>query len=161
MKSQTSRWLAAVFLLVAVDQLAKWISFFQLQPGQVIPVIPSLVAITIKQNPGFVYQFGADIPGIRVLTVTTSFVAIALVLWVCRTKLQAYRWHAWAVVFLVFALSGALGNLVDRFFLGYVRDFLWLRWFGTINLSDVYISTSAVSAALILAGGRRSLSKIP
>jgi signal peptidase II len=39
---------------------------------------------------------------------------------------------------LSFVIAGALGNLVDRIFLGYVRDFIDLKFFPVFNLADSF-----------------------
>jgi signal peptidase II len=39
---------------------------------------------------------------------------------------------------LVLLLAGAIGNLIDRVFLGYVRDFIAVRYFSTFNLADAF-----------------------
>ncbi len=66
------------------------------------------------------------------------------------------RMYAWAVPLIV---SGAIGNLADRFRLGYVVDFIRVYWEGTIlglsewptfNVADI---TIFVGAALLLLEG--------
>src|SRR3989344_634425 len=39
---------------------------------------------------------------------------------------------------LNFLISGIIGNLIDRIFLGYVRDFINLRIFPVFNLADMF-----------------------
>lgn len=43
----------------------------------------------------------------------------------------------------ILILSGAIGNTIDRLFLGYVRDFLYMYFFVN-NLSDIYISIAFI-----------------
>ena len=42
----------------------------------------------------------------------------------------------------IFFLSGVLGNLFDRIFFGYVRDFISIENFFIFNLADFYLSFS-------------------
>ena len=39
---------------------------------------------------------------------------------------------------LMFVLSGSIGNLIDRIFLGYVRDFIFVWVIPTFNIADVF-----------------------
>ena len=49
---------------------------------------------------------------------------------------------------LIFVIPGATGNLVDRFFYGYVTDFIHFRWYETSffvnNLADCFISIGVI-----------------
>ncbi len=48
---------------------------------------------------------------------------------------------------LMLLFSGTIGNLIDRLFLGYVRDFISVKYFATFNLAD---SFNVIGAALII-----------
>ena len=41
---------------------------------------------------------------------------------------------------LILILSGTIGNLVDRLFFGYVRDFIAISIWPTFNLADTFIT---------------------
>ena len=60
-------------------------------------------------------------------------------------KLQSLR------IILIFISAGAAGNLIDRFFLGYVRDFIYFSLidFPVFNVADIYV-TCAVALLIIL-----------
>jgi len=45
--------------------------------------------------------------------------------------------------------AGALSNLIDRLYLGYVRDFLDLGLGFTFNLADVYLAVGLVGVLLL------------
>ncbi len=45
---------------------------------------------------------------------------------------------------LSFILAGALGNLIDRLFLGYVIDFLDFRIWPVFNVADSAITVGAI-----------------
>ena len=89
---------------------------------------------------------------------TAAIAATLALLWMFATG-RGGSAFAWSVPFIV---SGALGNLVDRFRLGYVVDFIrvyWeteLPWVGTqwptFNIADVTITIGIV---LLLIDGHR------
>ncbi|RME54959.1 signal peptidase II [Candidatus Woesearchaeota archaeon] len=48
---------------------------------------------------------------------------------------------------LTLLLAGSVGNLIDRIFLGHVRDFIYVKYFSTFNLADAY---NVIGVMLIL-----------
>lgn len=46
--------------------------------------------------------------------------------------------------FLVLMLSGTIGNLIDRLYLGYVVDFINVGFWPVFNFADVYLSLAVV-----------------
>ena len=48
-------------------------------------------------------------------------------------------------------ISGAIGNLVDRIFLGYVRDFISIKIFSFVfNIADMFITFGVIFFAIHL-----------
>ena len=47
---------------------------------------------------------------------------------------------------MIFLLSGAVGNLIDRVILGYVTDFIYFEIinFPVFNIADCYITVTAI-----------------
>lgn len=39
---------------------------------------------------------------------------------------------------LILVFAGATGNLIDRIFLGYVRDFISIKYFSVFNFADIF-----------------------
>jgi len=99
------------------------------------------------ENQGAFLSLGASLPpvvrtGIFVLAVAA--ILVVLMIYVVRSPGVA-RAELWATSLFV---GGGLGNLVDRIWLGYVRDFAnvgigSLRT-GVFNVADMAISTGAV-----------------
>lgn len=84
-----------------------------------------------------------------------SFFAVFLIL-------RNYGWFMGDWVrrgILIFLLGGVFGNLIDRIFFGYVRDFLGLRGFFVFNLADVYLSLAFVLFLVYEFWERKRLSK--
>lgn len=51
---------------------------------------------------------------------------------------------------LNFLISGIVGNLIDRIYFGYVRDFINLRIFPVFNLADMFNIIGVIIIAYIL-----------
>lgn len=127
--------------VVALDQLVKAIVTSELGTGRVVRLLGGVVQLDYTRNSGAafgVFQTGG-----------LFFVAVALV--VSASILVFYRRVANSPqlvrVGLGLVLGGAVGNLVDRVRLGYVVDFIDLRWWPVFNLAD---SAIVVGVAVLL-----------
>lgn len=138
----------AVVVLV-MDALATWAVAATLALGERRELVPQLLVLTHVRNTGAAYGL---LTGQRWLLVTLSVVIIVVTPLLLRTLPRAGRW-AWAAPVLTgMVLGGALGNLAERAWAGYVTDFLTMPaipLFRVFNLSDVSISL-AVTALVVL-----------
>lgn len=112
-------WLTLVFLIL--DQVTKhWVAG-SMDLYQSINVLP-FFNITYVHNLGAAFSFLADQGGWQrwFFTIIAFIASIVFTVWLAKTPKN----QPLLAVALAFMLSGALGNLIDRFFLGYVIDFL-------------------------------------
>jgi len=106
--------------------------------------IPNVFEITLTYNKGIAFGF---FQGSGVLFAP---VAILITLWAflfCRQHSHERRWVHLAAALLA---SGAIGNLIDRVWLGKVTDMLWFRAinFPVFNIADSCITIGALMFAL-------------
>lgn len=141
----TARWLALAVLVVVLDQLTKHLAETFLVYAQPHAVVPSF-NLTLLYNRGAAFSFLNDAGGWqRWFFVTVSLLAsIGLTVWLFR--LRAGRWQLALAVALV--LGGAVGNLIDRLWLGHVVDFIqvyYRNWyFPAFNIADSAITVGAI-----------------
>ena len=64
--------------------------------------------------------------------IVASFVVLGIVYYY-KDKVKGYGGYG-----LILLFSGVIGNLVDRLYFGYVRDFIALGFFPSFNLADSY-----------------------
>ena len=89
-------------------------------------------------------MFTADSVEMRwMLVAVTALIALAVFIWMMREKLL------WDIVALALILGGALGNIRDRFLLGYVIDYADfhigdVRPFMIFNIADAAITIGVV-----------------
>ena len=150
------RHLLAIFLTVAAiglvsDQAGKgWAFASGGEPAGPREVVPGLSADVQARNYGAILsQEGDGTPMIRNGLALIGLVAVGVVLrWALLFDYD--RWHVVDAVAGGLLLGGALGNLLDRVTLGYVRDHLtlWLRPHEVFNMGDVFM----VVGALLLLG---------
>lgn len=133
--------------IIAVDQLTKWIVVSNLpvdRPFFPIPPLSGIFAITFVTNSGIAFGLFKEVGTFFILL---AVIAVALILFSVR-RLPAH--HRLVRVALGLALGGAIGNLVDRVRLGYVVDFIDLRFFPIFNLADSAIVIGMVLLAISL-----------
>lgn len=129
-----------VFAILSLDQLSKFIITRYLSQNQTIPLIKGVFHLTLIHNRGAAFGILKNqVP----LFIFTSILAIILIY--VSLKKNKHR-KAYSVA-LSLILAGALGNLIDRLFFGYVIDFLDFRIWPVFNIAD-----SAITIAALLLG---------
>ena len=130
---------AAVFV---VDQLTKtWLVSF-LSPGERVEVLGDYVRLIHSQNTGALFGLFRDQ---ALFFAIVSVGVVGVIVWFHHSSGR----NTLLSVALGLLLGGALGNMADRFRIGYVVDFVdvglgGLRFY-TFNIAD-----SAISLALLL-----------
>lgn len=130
-----------IFIIVAAiivfDQLAKYIAAQSLSLNQPISVIKGIFSLTLVHNRGAAFGILKNqVP----LFIVTSVVAVLLI----YSELKHNRHRKAYSIALGLILAGALGNLIDRIFLGYVIDFLDFHFWPVFNVADSAITVGAL-----------------
>lgn len=126
-------------LIVALDQITKVLSVSFLAPYEVKLIIPHILSLTPVRNEGAAFGI---LQGARVffiiLTVAVLLLAIIYIIKI-RPKSRLER------LSLCFIAGGAVGNFIDRVFLGYVRDFIMVEFidFPVFNIADCFVCIGA------------------
>ncbi len=132
------------FLIVVLDRITKYLSDSHLDYGQPLAIFPSF-DLLLAYNYGAAFSFLSDAGGWQrwVLTGISLLVSVLILRWLIQISKQE-RVFALALCFI---LGGAVGNLYDRLFYGYVVDFISLYYgsyrFATFNIADSAISVGA------------------
>ena len=132
-------------LLIALDQITKLLIYGYIKPHDSI-VINDFLSLSHVHNYGAAFSFLADQSGWQryFLSGFSLVASIAIIIWMRR--IDAGR------LLKLFALSillaGAIGNLIDRFLLGFVIDFIDLHYqdfyWPVFNVADVLISLGVI-----------------
>ena len=142
--TKTGNWLTLAALIVVADQLTKYFAVQFLAGGKVIAVTP-FFNLLLVYNRGAAFSILADAPGWqRGLFIAIALAASAWILYLLRSH-PHQRLFALA---LSLVLAGAVGNVIDRIFIGAVVDFLDFHALGyhwpAFNVADSAISCGAV-----------------
>ena len=143
--------LLAIILFVAADQLSKIWAVVALGSGKDILLWPNVFHLAYIENRGA--AFGILQGKQWFLIAMTCMVLIGMAFY--YRKLPATRAGFFSKTAFVLIFSGAIGNLIDRIMLNYVRDFLYFRLinFPVFNLADVFVVVGVmILLAVILFG---------
>ena len=147
------------FLIVALDQLTKWLVKAHVPLFSRINVF-SWFDITHLQNPGIAFGMLRNMSeDIRFYFYIAVFVLVLIVIFFFLRRLEEeQRLFRYA---LAFVLGGAIGNSIDRFAYGYVTDFIAVYWPGNpdllwppFNVADSAITVGAISILISGVVGR-------
>ena len=105
-----------LFMVVLIDQISKFVAF-NLQRDN-IKVIEDFFYITKVKNTGAAW---GSFSGQMWLFYIISVIAIYFLYKIYRESNQRSAYFSFAILLM---LGGTLGNLIDRVFFNYVRDFL-------------------------------------
>ena len=156
-------------VLVALDQWTKALADSFLAGKGTVSLVGDFAVLVYARNRGAFLSLGSALPpALRaILLVALPLAALAFFGWAFlptrRRPALADRGHSRRVTLV---LAGGLGNLVDRLFLGEVRDFInfgiaGLRT-GIMNLADLYILAAAIVMIVALLRTRgRPLARTP
>ena len=126
--------------LIAADLLTK-LTASKLGSREVV-LIPGVLSLSYIENRGAAFGIMQGRQWLLIV-ISAVMIAAAVVFYIRRIRDIQYRYLRVLIVFLV---AGALGNMIDRIMLGYVRDFIYFKLidFPVFNVADIYVTVSAV-----------------
>lgn len=135
-----------VLLGIAIDLITKilFAKYFECG-GKDIVLIPNFFSFTFVKNTGAAFgMFGESTAVLTVVSIV--FVGLFVVYDVFN-----HSDNIWYVLGISMLLSGAIGNFIDRIFLGYVRDFISIQIFPFVfNFADALITFGVICFAVYL-----------
>jgi signal peptidase II len=139
---------AGAIMLVALvlDQVVKLLVEAYLPLQEAVHVIPHL-ALYRTYNLGVAFSMLSDMDGWFIVIMRLLIVGFVLWVWRKTEKHRSFSHLGFALI-----VSGALGNIFDRFFYGHVVDYILFytqTWsFAVFNLADSFISVGAACVVL-------------
>lgn len=127
-------------VLVTADILTKHYAFLNIPSTGDIEYLGGFLTITVVKNTGASFGiFGTSTVALTIVSFVCSLLVYGFAIYTERTRTPLLR------AALVFVLAGAIGNLIDRFFLGYVRDMIQLSIFPWVfNVADTYLTIGVI-----------------
>lgn len=138
------RYIITVALITLFDQLAKLAAINYLKPIGSAEIMPGMFYLTYAENTGAAFSILKNSQ--TLLIFVTGTIACILTYYLFKT----YKSNNILINYALSAIiGGALGNLIDRFRLGYVVDFFnfSLIKYPIFNTADVFIVVGAITLA--------------
>lgn len=130
----------SVILMVLLDQLTKLWASITLMKVDTIPIIPTIFHLTYVENRGAAFSILQNKRGFFLIITIVVLIAIygALQKRVVTTKIGR--------ISLYLIAGGAIGNLIDRIFRGYVIDLFDFRiiHFPVFNVADIFVTIGGI-----------------
>ena len=125
--------------VIALDQGSKCLAVRYLAPSGPVTLIPGVLGLSYAENTGMAFSMFAG----RSWLLGLCSLGLLVLAWLF---LRRYELGKVAGAAAMLMLGGAVGNLVDRFFTGYVVDMfeVLLFRFAIFNVADVALTLGAV-----------------
>ena len=133
--------LAAV--LVALDQLVKYLVSTYIPVGGSAPFLPYIIDLTYVKNTGCAFSLLEEHTWL--LTIISAIMSVVL----AAALAKGFFKHPLGKITLSLLLAGAVGNLIDRAFYGYVIDMFRTLFmeFAVFNVADICVVVGGIAAA--------------
>lgn len=133
-------------LVIVFDQLSKVVLSSILTLNQSISIINNCFHLTLIHNTGIAFGMLKGSSNIILIVTIIGLILIARSLKndFLKDNLVNKKVLFIRKVAIGFILGGAIGNMIDRFRVGYVIDFLDFRIWPVFNLADSFITIGAV-----------------
>lgn len=137
-------------ILVLIDQLSKYWVKTELVKKDAIVLIPETLKLQYHTNTGAVWGiFSGKVVYLSIFT----FIILLLITYLYFKVPNNGKKFSVLKTIIVFIIAGAVGNLIDRVFLGHVIDFIYIELinFPLFNFADCCLTVSSILLFILAA----------
>ncbi len=140
--------LISVLVMIGTDLATKAAAVAQLKGRPPFTVIDGILEFRYLENDGMAWGLFS---GARWIFVLLTFVALFILIY-AFIRIPRQRRYVPLLAVLTVLTAGAAGNMIDRIFLGYVRDFICVTFidFPIFNVADIYATVSMIGLILLV-----------
>ena len=142
MKLKKYYWMIISFLIIILDQISKILVDKLIPLNSSISVIKNFFSICYVQNKGAAFSI---LQNARWVFIIFTIIIVAAAIFVL---IKGYFKSNFATLSIAFVIGGGIGNLIDRIFLGYVIDFISLKFwsynFAIFNIADSFVCIGTI-----------------
>lgn len=144
-----------VAVIIALDQITKYIVRKSLVLGETVPVIGDWFRFTYLRNEGAAFSMFSG--NHMVTIVLTSVLLVACLIFVYKEAKHGSKVFA---ICLTCVLGGGLSNMIDRVYAGFVTDMISVGSFAIFNVADMFVTCGCIVAIIYVlffyqSGGKR------
>lgn len=135
-----------ILFLIALDQISKYITIQYLKPLKTVPLLEGILSLSYVENRGAAFGILQNQRWFLIILPILIIAAIIIYLMTHRKESLLIR------ICLAVILGGAIGNLIDRIFLGYVVDMFQVTFieFPVFNVADMGVVCGTILLAFQL-----------
>lgn len=128
-------------MVIVADIVTKIAAERSLMPAGTFPIIKDIIHLTYVENRGI--AFGMFSGRRMVFIIVSLLVLVILGVLIIKTKKELRT--KWMKTGVALIFSGAIGNLIERIYKGYVVDFIDFKIinFPVFNIADIAVCTGA------------------
>jgi len=134
--------LLSVVILVSIDQFTKNAAIINLKNQSDFIILPGVLQFHYLENTGAAFSM---LEGKQILFAIMTPVLIALLIYIVY-KMPKHRKFIPLLIIIIFVISGAIGNYIDRVTNQFVVDFIYFSLinFPVFNVADCYVTVSII-----------------
>lgn len=139
--------LICLILLIVIDRITKYLALAHCKKENYM-LIQDTLEITYLENYGGIL---GTLNNQRFFFIFISAIFICLILFFLFA-LPNQKKFTFLNIWLIFIMSGSIGNLLDRIIYGFVVDFIYFSSlnFPVFNLSDIWVSFGMIGTLIVL-----------
>lgn len=133
-------WIIVIAVSVLIDQITKLIAAGNMVLYESIPVIKGFFSFTYIHNYGAAWGIFSEHRWVFIIITGIAIIVLPIILYKFR-KLHFLFGFSMSLI-----IGGAVGNMIDRVFRGYVIDFLEFTFidFPVFNVADICVTVGTV-----------------
>lgn len=137
-------YLLLTLVLVALDQIVKYLVSANIPLGNSVPLLPYIMDLTYVRNSGAAFSILEGQTWLLTLCSLVMSAVLAAAVW------KKFFAHPLGRTALTLVLSGAIGNLIDRVWRGFVVDMFHTLFihFAVFNVADICVVAGGIGAGL-------------
>lgn len=136
--------LVTVSTIIFTDRITKFFLSQLLSVGESLPLIRNVLHMTLVHNTGIAFGLFKNNGVVFIIIPVIAVFLLIFNIFYYRTSKNLNRVY---IIAFSLILGGAIGNLIDRIYYGYVIDFIDLRVWPVFNIADSAISIGAAIIA--------------
>lgn len=139
-----------IFLLVLLDQITKILCIKYLKPIDSFKIIENFFYLSYVENEGAAFGI---FQGARYIFIILTILVLIFCFYYYG-KIKVSKFSIISKISFILVISGAIGNLIDRAFKGYVVDMFHFIFFGNsfavFNIADIFVVCGTILFVLII-----------